>query len=325
MKVIEMPIVPLLKLVIVATTFFSVSEVLATDRPQVIVKATDYMAASDGVSKANGYVAIAPGENWISLDVKIPETGRYRVDVASKAAADDSVTLYVEDYIENTDGRNYNITAAMVPPAEEAFQIVGKDGSPLKAGQHRMKLHADGGASSIQSITFTSIKPHELTPYTLKQNLVGKDWVLVWSDEFESEGLPDPKIWAYDIGNWGWGNHEPQYYTAERLENARCEDGRLIVEARKDRKNGGWSSARLTTRGPMSLLYGRIELSGRVAEWQSGRVAEWQSGRVAEWQSGRVAEWLHGMELGPPSGCWETIFETNSHGPIVGKSIFLKT
>jgi hypothetical protein len=42
--------------------------------------------------------------------------------------------------------------------------------------------------------------------------------VLVWSDEFENEGQPDPKVWAHDIGNWGWGNREPQYYTEGRLE-----------------------------------------------------------------------------------------------------------
>jgi beta-glucanase (GH16 family) len=141
-----------------------------------------------------------------------------------------------------------------------------------------MRLHANGGPAVIDSIKFTLIKPHELTPYTLRQNLEGEDWVLVWSDEFESDGPPDAKTWAYDIGNWGWGNQEPQYYTADRLKNARCENGRLVVEAHKDRENGGWSSARLTTRGRMSLLYGRIELSAKVSAGDGAWAAVWLLG-----------------------------------------------
>jgi hypothetical protein len=36
---------------------------------------------------------------------------------------------------------------------------------------------------------------------------------LVWSDEFNYKGLPDPKKWNYDTGGHGWGNNELQYYT----------------------------------------------------------------------------------------------------------------
>ena len=48
------------------------------------------------------------------------------------------------------------------------------------------------------------------------------DMVLVWSDEFDYNGLPDSKKWSYDTeGNaTGWGNNESQYYTASRLKNA---------------------------------------------------------------------------------------------------------
>lgn len=63
----------------------------------------------------------------------------------------------------------------------------------------------------------------------------GKDlpgWKLVWSDEFDYEGLPDPKKWGYETG---WvRNGELQYYTEGRSENARVEKGTLIIEARKE-------------------------------------------------------------------------------------------
>ena len=38
-------------------------------------------------------------------------------------------------------------------------------------------------------------------------------WQLVWSDEFDQNGLPDPAKWDYDVGTGhdGWGNHELQF------------------------------------------------------------------------------------------------------------------
>ena len=49
------------------------------------------------------------------------------------------------------------------------------------------------------------------------------DWKLVWSDEFEKPGLPDPAKWDYEVGFIR--NDEQQYYTRNRTENARIENG----------------------------------------------------------------------------------------------------
>jgi len=38
-------------------------------------------------------------------------------------------------------------------------------------------------------------------------------WKLVWSDEFEYTGLPDPKKWTAETGGHGWGNNELEFYT----------------------------------------------------------------------------------------------------------------
>ena len=58
-------------------------------------------------------------------------------------------------------------------------------------------------------------------------------WELVWEDNFEVAGLPDSKIWSYEEGYIR--NNEAQYYSKERLENARVENGNLVIEARKDK------------------------------------------------------------------------------------------
>src|ERR1700720_4591959 len=58
-------------------------------------------------------------------------------------------------------------------------------------------------------------------------------WKLVWSDEFDKPGLPDPAKWEYETGFIR--NNEQQFYTRERTENARIENGMLVIEARKER------------------------------------------------------------------------------------------
>lgn len=89
------------------------------------------------------------------------------------------------------------------------------------------------------------------------------DWKLVWSDEFNGSGLPDASKWGYDVGGSGWGNGEAQYYTANRLENARVQDGRLIIEARREGYGGNaFTSARLLSK--QSWLYGKMETRAKI-------------------------------------------------------------
>ncbi|MCR9084795.1 MAG: glycoside hydrolase family 16 protein, partial [Cyclobacteriaceae bacterium] len=88
---------------------------------------------------------------------------------------------------------------------------------------------------------------------------------LIWSDEFENPGLPDPAKWTYDVGDHGWGNNELQFYTEKDLKNARVEDGYLIIEARSDAdKPKGYTSARLLTRGKATWKYGYIEVRAKL-------------------------------------------------------------
>jgi len=92
-----------------------------------------------------------------------------------------------------------------------------------------------------------------------------KNWEMVWADEFDYTGLPDTNAWAYDVGGNGWGNQEKQYYTALRRENARVENGMLIIEARKEPLDtNDYSSARLVTLGKNEWLYGRFEIRAKL-------------------------------------------------------------
>jgi beta-glucanase (GH16 family) len=104
-----------------------------------------------------------------------------------------------------------------------------------------------------------------------------KDWKLVWSDEFDQTGLPDPDKWAYDVGYIA--NREKQYYTKSRLENARVENGILVIEARKEPwENFDYTSARLITRGKMDWTYGRFEVKAKLPTGVGTWPAIWMLG-----------------------------------------------
>jgi beta-glucanase (GH16 family) len=88
-------------------------------------------------------------------------------------------------------------------------------------------------------------------------------WELVWHDEFDGDAI-DAANWTYDLGAGGWGNGEAQYYTS-RPENARIEDGMLVIEARQEKlEDSYYTSARLKTQGLQSFQYGRIEARIKV-------------------------------------------------------------
>jgi beta-glucanase (GH16 family) len=101
-------------------------------------------------------------------------------------------------------------------------------------------------------------------------------WTLVWADEFNYTGLPDSTKWSYDVGGHGWGNNELQFYTRERLQNARVEGGRLIIEAHREPWEGNeYTSARLVTKGKGDWTYGRFEVSARVPSGRGTWPAAW--------------------------------------------------
>jgi beta-glucanase (GH16 family) len=232
------------------------------------------MTTEEGENNTN-YVVTPAGDTWLAFDVDIEQAGRYKFEINGQADQEGG-SVWMEDYTDNKDGRTYNVTGS-VPLSVGSFSVRSKDGSPLNKGVHKMKLHAKGVAK-LDWVTFTLMKKHQLTPQKLTQKTDGKEWKVVWADEFEGEGMPDTSKWTYDIGDWGWGNNELQYYTDSRLENARLEDGNLVIEARKNDMNQEWTSARLTTRGKVTFLYGRIEFRAKVPPNKGNWAAGWTLG-----------------------------------------------
>ena len=63
----------------------------------------------------------------------------------------------------------------------------------------------------------------------IRAGLNPEKWALVWADEFDYTGDPDPMSWGYDLGYLTY-NEELQKYTQSR-KNSRVENGSLFIQA----------------------------------------------------------------------------------------------
>ena len=125
-------------------------------------------------------------------------------------------------------------------------------------------------------------------------------YTLVWADEFDRDGEPDPKNWTYELGFVR--NRELQWY---RPSNARVAGGHLIIEGRRERvatqspeidspdwrkrPSADYTSASLMTKGLHAWQYGRFEMRGRI----DTRDGLWP----AFWTLGVTGTWPHNGEI----------------------------
>ncbi len=129
----------------------------------------------------------------------------------------------------------------------------------------------------LGALYFTSCQ----NQHTRQEAAKKKEWKLVWSDEFNKAGLPDPAKWGYEEGYLR--NQEKQYYTKARKENARVENGYLILEARNDSalidgKQRPITSASLITKDKADWTYGRIEVRAMLPRGRGTWPAIWMLG-----------------------------------------------
>jgi len=99
-------------------------------------------------------------------------------------------------------------------------------------------------------------------------------YVKVWSDEFNTPGLPDSTKWDYEVGKLR--NAELQYYTSKRKENARIQDTTMIIEARKESFMGAaYTSASLVSKLKGDWKYGKFEIRAKVPAGKGTWPAIW--------------------------------------------------
>jgi len=118
---------------------------------------------------------------------------------------------------------------------------------------------------------------------------------LIWHDEFEVDGAPDPTRWTFEHGFVR--NQELQWYQPQ---NAQVVNGVLQIEGRREqvanphynpeslhwrenRAYAAYTSACLETRQHFSFRYGRLEVAARIPTAYGAWPAIWTLGNRAGW------------------------------------------
>ncbi|HNS16346.1 MAG TPA: family 16 glycosylhydrolase [Bacteroidales bacterium] len=142
---------------------------------------------------------------------------------------------------------------------------------------------------------------------------------LLWSDEFNGSGVPDPEKWSYDLGASGWGNNEIQNYT-DSYQNARMEGGVLAIEAHK--YGTSWTSARLQTNNKFEFKYGRVVFRAKLPRGSGTWPALWMLGEnfnTAGWPGcGEIDVMEHVGKN--PGNVHVSLHTPSSHGNTVNTS-----
>jgi len=107
------------------------------------------------------------------------------------------------------------------------------------------------------------------------KNQARKNWQLVWNDEFDVDGAPDPSKWSANIWPARKVNDEDQAYTA-RPKNMRVENGLLILTAHKeDYDDANYTSGRIHSSGKGDFLHGRFEVRAKLPAGKGSWPAIW--------------------------------------------------
>jgi beta-glucanase (GH16 family) len=215
--------------------------------------------------------------------------GRVGFDNVGVGVSDAPLTVSISSPVNGaTVASNFTINATATASPATVTNVSFYDGNTLLGsdtnspfdfsvsaaalGAHALKAIArdssgNSATSSVVNVTVSNAPP-----------LAG--WQLAWSDEFtQANGTsPDSSKWTNDIGGGGWGNGELQYYTA-RTNNARIENGQLVIEAKAENYNGSsYTSARLLTQNKWAWTYGRMEARIKIARTQGIWPAFWMLG-----------------------------------------------
>jgi beta-glucanase (GH16 family) len=155
-----------------------------------------------------------------------------------------------------------------IKEADETFSVVlsNPKNATIATGVGTATIRNDDTYVFIPSDGYTT--PESYTGYTN-----------VWNDEFSGTAL-DLTSWGFDVGGSGWGNNELQYYTNNRPENIYLDNGKLIIQAKKETFSGKeYTSSRILTKGKREFTFGRIDIRAKLPVAKGLWPALWMLGK----------------------------------------------
>jgi hypothetical protein len=227
------------------------------DMSGVQVEGTSDVDGGDNV----GYIGTG---DWLAFRIKVPNTGTY--DVTYRVA---SLSGNGGFQLEYYGGRSVLGTATTLPSTGgwQNWDSVTHQVDLLE-GEHTIAILATAAGWNLNWFEITDAVPTNPTSAPNELYVDPDPARLIWSDEFDVDGLPDSSKWNYDTGGGGYGNNELQHYT-NRIENAYVSNGILHVKAVKESYGGNeYTSARLVSKDPArsDWTYGRMLVRSRLLQ-----------------------------------------------------------
>lgn len=176
-------------------------------------------------------------------------------------------------------------TISFLPYETQKAISITVTGDDIKEGNDDFKILLSGAVNAIiEKATGNGVienddsrVPFTNTGYDAPTNYSG--YTLSWADEFNSTSL-STTIWSFENGDGcpnicGWGNNELEYYT-NRTDNLFFQDGKMIIEARKEDFSGkSYTSSKILTRGKKVFKFGRIDIRAKLPKGKGIWPAFW--------------------------------------------------
>ncbi|MGL1935667.1 MAG: glycoside hydrolase family 16 protein [Fibrobacterales bacterium] len=186
-----------------------------------------------------------------SVELVVPSTSSSSKLIVGLSAGVDSTSSSIHQ--TNPDNQTSSSRATDIHGGELSSVVQGGLSSHKQIGS-KLSSSAPSLSSSQQSDF------ENLDYYTLPGG-----WTLVWEDDFSGTSLNETH-WNTEEHQAGWVNDELQRYVKGHDtpgSNIWLEDGRLIIEARKE-SNGEITSGRLNSRHKQKWLYGKFEARAKM-------------------------------------------------------------
>ena len=183
-----------------------------------------------------------------------------------------SVTLVRADGSEMTDVTDLGYTPSTLHADSADGLVSASDGK----GRYTLAVDDNGALSTVYEDNEILEMPAGYTR-------------LIFRDEFDGEGLPNPEYWGYEEGDVR--NGELQYYTPARLDNCNIYDGVLHLTLLNDRNypdpvKGGmceYTSASIHTQNKVKFTYGRVEVRAKLPAIKGTWPAIWMMPNDSEY------------------------------------------
>ena len=218
----------------------------------------------------------------------------YRLEIITAGTSDplSLITLTFSEGKERKDTAHIKIYYTVADSVFSATNLFGK-ASRVDEIRGEQSLHEGSNYFWISS----DLIPQKKISLDLKSFQLGRqDYKLVWSDEFNENNI-DTVNWSFENGFVR--NREVQWYQPG---NARCSNGTLIIEARRETKpnplyvegSSDWrkgrsmieyTSSSMHTRNKQQWQYGRFEMRARIDTVLGYWPAWWTLGTTRRWPS----------------------------------------